>query len=155
MIQRIQSLYLLLTTIVSGLFLNGKILVFQNQIDSETILSFNGIYQKIPGDGTEIIGKMIPITIISAIIPLLSFFTIFLFKRRKLQIRFTLAILVLELFLILATVLYSLNIVRMNSYSVTAGINVIFPILAILFTLLAYRGIKRDEDLVRSYDRLR
>lgn len=35
------------------------------------------------------------------------------------------------------------------------GLGVIMPLLALVFSLLAFRGIKRDDKLVRSADRLR
>ena len=34
-------------------------------------------------------------------------------------------------------------------------ISIIFPVVSIVFTFLAYRGIRKDELLVRSYERLR
>ena len=44
---------------------------------------------------------------------------------------------------------------EMPEAHVSYGIGAYLPVVAIAFLLLAFRGIKKDEDLVKSIDRLR
>ena len=85
------------------------------------------------------------VTALSAII------TIFLFKKRKIQIRICYAMI---LSLVLAYIIYLF--VNFGSLSLT-GMNYtfLFPFIAIIFVFLALQGIKKDEKLIRSLDRLR
>ncbi|HUU99689.1 MAG TPA: DUF4293 family protein, partial [Bacteroidales bacterium] len=84
MIQRIQSIYLLLTTIMSVLFLKGSFLRFINNAGSELAIDFMGINQMNNEKGFELVEQMIPLTVIFILIPLISFLAIFLFKKRRL-----------------------------------------------------------------------
>lgn len=155
MIQRIQSLYLLLTAIVSGLFLNGGFLSIINNQGSEEILKFSGVYQKTGEEGFDIIGRMIPVTVISLLIPFLALVTIFLFKNRKHQIKFTLILLILEILLIASGAYFAISLVQSNPSSVVPEMNFFFPFVEIILTFLAFIGIRKDDVLIKSYDRLR
>jgi len=155
MIQRIQSLYLFLTTIVSGLFLKGSFLSFINYNGSESFMRFTGIYRSTGETVSELIGRMVPVTVISLLIPLISFLAIFFFKKRSLQMKITLVLLILEVLLIITGSFYTIELVKSNSFSVIPELNTFFPFLEIIFTFLAYIGIRKDEMLIKSYDRLR
>ena len=41
------------------------------------------------------------------------------------------------------------------SMMVTYKLPLVFPLISAVLTFLAYRGIKKDDELVKSYDRLR
>ena len=86
-----------------------------------------------------------------AVVAISLIITIFLFKKRKLQIGICYAMI---LSLVLAYVIYLF--VNFGSLSFT-GMNYtfLFPFIAIIFIFLALRGIKKDEKLIRSLDRLR
>jgi 4-hydroxybenzoate polyprenyltransferase len=80
----------------------------------------------------------------------LVFLTIFLFKKRKLQIWLC----VLAFFL--QVVLLFLYFTQIQSF--TQGVyalTAVLPIFSILFLLLAAMAIKKDEKLVKNSDRLR
>jgi hypothetical protein len=53
----------------------------------------------------------------------------------------------------LSTLSFPLNLSYLQDYDFRYTI--FFPLIAMLFTYLAIRGIKKDEKLVRSTDRLR
>lgn len=155
MIQRIQSVYLLLTTIVSCLFLAGGFLIISNYQGYETFMRFSGVYQKSVDTELILIAGMIPLTVISLLIPLISFITIFLFRKRNLQIKLTIILLVLEILLILTGVFYAVKLVQSSPATLSPELNFFFPFLEIILTFLAYTGIRKDEVLIKSYDRLR
>lgn len=137
MIQRIQTLYMILVAAVAG----GLSFVF-NLYALE--------------DGTEIYAKddvvYLGLFMGSAVLALI---TIFLYKNRKLQF-------VLNRFNILChLILLGIFVYRMLNLSggideiSEKGIGVILPLISIVLLVLANRAIKKDEDLVKSVDRLR
>ena len=143
MIQRIQTIYLLLASAVSG----GLIFVFNLwSTIKQKVLALDLISKD------EISYKVIPILfLVSAII---TFVTIFLFKDRKLQ--FVLGRVSILINLILLGLLIYLSLTLSGEAAVSEkGIGMFLPVLAILLIVLANKAIKKDEDLVKSVDRLR
>jgi len=134
MIQRIQSLYLLLTALVAALFFNGEYFTFLSS--SNTVMKWT-------------------ISVLAVIIPILSMILIFLFSKRKTQLTLTKTLIVLIVIFIGATCYYSFCLI--SKYNVSFGLwgKTVIPLVQLLLAILAYLGIKRDEDLVKSYDRLR
>jgi uncharacterized membrane protein YsdA (DUF1294 family) len=90
--------------------------------------------------------------ILTAGVGLLAFISIFLFKNRKLQFRLTIIAIIVSL---INLVLYFTGIRKFvpgeSNYDLTAILAIIVPVL--LF--MAARGIRKDEKLVKSLDRLR
>ncbi|TXD47954.1 DUF4293 domain-containing protein [Polaribacter sp. IC073] len=143
MIQRIQSVYLLLASLISGVLIFvfnlwesiGKDIFAIDLLKSESYLL-----------------KVIPVLfLVSAIF---AFVAIFIFKNRKLQ--FVVGRLTILINLILLGLLIYVSLTLPGEASVSEkGIGMFIPILAILLVVLANKAIKKDEDLVKSVDRLR
>jgi hypothetical protein len=143
MIQRIQSIYLLIVGILSGgltfvlnLWSTPKAKVFS--LDLFAAESF--------------LGKVVPVLFfISA---LLAIITIFLFKNRKLQFVLGRLNILTNLFLLGVLVYLSLTLSGEAAVS-EKGIGMFLPVIIIVLLVLANKAIKKDEDLVKSVDRLR
>ncbi|MBG0859198.1 MAG: DUF4293 domain-containing protein [Bacteroidales bacterium] len=155
MIQRIQTVYLLLTILTSGLFLTGSFLEFRNDTGELIKITFMGIYRSVGGNGFELALKLIPMTVLILLIPLLSAVTVFLYKKRKLQLKAASVIIVIAIVLIILTVYYVFIVISRFKVDLVMTIKMFLPVVIMLFAILAFRAIKKDEDLVRSYDRLR
>ena len=155
MIQRIQTVYLLLTILTSGLFLTGSFLEFRNDTGELIKITFMGIYRSVGGNGFELTLKLIPMTVLILLIPLLSAVTVFLYKKRKLQLKAASVIIVIAIVLIILTVYYVFIVISRFKVDLVMTIKMFLPVVIMLFAILAFRAIKKDEDLVRSYDRLR
>jgi Domain of unknown function (DUF4293) len=155
MIQRIQSLYLLLTTLFSVLFLNGSFLKLIDSEGSRIIVNFTGIYKASGDKGFDLIEKLLPLSVIFILIPVISVLAIFLYRNRKLQFKITLILILVSIVLILISTYYGISIVNSYHASFVPGIKMFIPFLILVFAILAYRGIKKDEALVKSYDRIR
>ncbi len=84
----------------------------------------------------------------------LSLITIFLFKNRKLQFVLCRVNIILNLILLGLFVYHSLSLSGEVATS-EKGIGMFLPIFSIVFLVLANKAIKKDEDLVKSVDRLR
>lgn len=137
MIQRQQSLWLLLSTICAVL---SYILPFY----SGTRQGINGIEKAII-DATSTYALMI----LTGISLLLSLFTIFIYKNRKLQFRLCLGGILLSVLII---VLY---FVEIKNLSGSISLSSIFVFAILIGYLLAAVGIRKDEKLVKALDRLR
>ena len=144
MIQRIQSVYLLLATLISG----GLIFVFNlwiNELGSKffVIDSFS--------TGNVMLIVMAVLFFVSALI---SGITIFKFKNRQLQFVLGRLTILINFFLLGILVYFSQNLSGEIQVS-EKGIGLLIPIFTILLVVMANKAIKKDEELVKSVDRLR
>ena len=84
----------------------------------------------------------------------LSLISMFLFKNRKSQFMLGRLNIILNFFLLGLFVYQSLNVSGETNVS-EKGIGIFLPIISIVLLVLANKAIKKDEDLVKSVDRLR
>jgi hypothetical protein len=92
--------------------------------------------------------------VILLVVAVLAFGTIFLFKKRMLQIRLTIfsTILLIGYYATLVTFIFML---KEESMTFSPSWTVCLPLVAIILNWLAIRAIGKDEVLVKAYDRLR
>jgi hypothetical protein len=136
MIQRIQTLYLAVVAILSilaaffikSLAQNEESSIFELSVQMDRITFF-----------------------IAAIFAVIS---IFLYKKRINQFIVNRLNIILNLFLLGFFVYRSLKLSGESLLS-QKGIWIIVPLISIVLLILANKAIKRDEDLVKSVDRLR
>ena len=136
MIQRIQTLYLFLAAAISA----GLIFVFHLWTNAEGAKVF-------ALDNYTYLGLFLG----SALLSLIS---IFRFKNRKSQFILGRLNIVLNFILLGIFVTQSLNLSGETNVS-EKGIGILLPIFSIVCLALANKAIKKDEDLVKSVDRLR
>lgn len=144
MIQRIQSIYLLVATVLSG----GLIFILNlwvNEQGNEFLVmdAFNS--------GNVLLVTMAVLFFVSA---LLTFIAIFQFKNRKLQFVFGRLTILVNFFLVGILVYFAQNLSGEIHVSVK-GIGLLIPIVTIVLAVAANKAIKKDEELVKSVDRLR
>jgi hypothetical protein len=141
MIQRIQTLYLLLAAVF-------PVLLFVFPI---YVIHFDHKGSWLP-KGLDLSTKHYidtPLILVCVLLPLLI---VFLYKNRKLQARLCgINIVLLAIFQLL--LLCSPDI--FDYRNVSPGVGLFTPAAALLFTILALRAIRKDEALVRSADRIR
>lgn len=136
MIQRIQSVFLLVVALL------GALLPIW-------------IYLWINAEGNEVFAKAELVAIISFYLSAaLAIIAILLFKNRQNQFVINRLNMILNLFLLGFFVYRSLNLSGETLVS-EKGIGMLIPVFSIVFLVLANRAIKKDEDLVKSVDRLR
>ncbi len=155
MIQRIQSVYLLLTSLLSVLFLKGDILTFKKEAGTDIVMNLMGAFQHSATGSLDKIQNQIPVPVTLLAILLLSLAAIFFYRKRKLQMKLTLVVIAFNIAFIAILLFYTLTIINNNQAILVKGYKMFIPLLMLLFEILAYRGIRKDEALVKSYDRLR
>jgi len=131
MIQRIQSIYLLVAAI-SMTLISFKVPVYNL---NETLFMAQ--------DDT----KIFVLTIVGAIFSLLG---LFMFKNRKFQMK------LIRLMVLIQMIIGVRIFMLFNKFEVVLNNSFLFLLAFTLIALImAYRGVKKDDDLVRSVDRIR
>lgn len=141
MIQRIQSLWLLLAAIATGLLY--KLPIYGGVLNTGTTKDLH-------------VGQSYLLFIVTAVLVVFPLISIFLFKNRSKQKQ------LIWLTLLLNAVFVGLvwmqvddfaaaNHFSSSVYKIGAGL----PIISIILLLLAWSGIRKDEKLIKSADRLR
>ncbi|HPR32620.1 MAG TPA: DUF4293 domain-containing protein [Prolixibacteraceae bacterium] len=152
MIQRIQTFYLALGLILLGLM---AALPWGELISGEQLYSFSikGIVHTQSG---QMIQSAVHLLVFWVIILLLQLVAIFLYKKRVLQMRFSLYnILIMIGFVIVAWLFARSAAKNLDQGVVHYQLVLIFPLVVAVLNYLAIRAIGRDEALVRSIDRIR
>lgn len=152
MIQRIQTIYLLFAVVLTAIACFSPVLLFEgNGLWQQ--LTFSGLMQ-VEGEGYVLVERNLFYSLYALIIPLISFVTIVLFKKRMVQIRLCVfnLILMIGYYVMLAVAVYGYT-KRGMDWEVTYKAS--FHIISAVFTYLALRAIGKDEALVRSLNRLR
>lgn len=153
MIQRIQSIYLLLAAASMLAIYNIKLATF-SQEDGVWNYFITGI-ESISDTSVINIATMpvLALTILSAVLFLIA---IFLYTNRKLQIKIALfGGMISLLFYPIALIYFWYGRGAVEATSTTIGAAVAFPIVAFILSLMAVKSIKKDEALIKSMDRIR
>jgi hypothetical protein len=144
-----------MTTLIPLLFLNGSFLKFINNEGTRYAINYRGLGQLTEDNKFELIRTMVPLSVMLALIPLVSLIVVFLFRYRRVQLRLTFTLIILSVLLVAATAYYGISVIQNYEVSLVPGYKMFLPLIILIFTLLAYRGIRKDEELVKSYERLR
>ncbi|PZX94126.1 DUF4293 domain-containing protein [Flavobacterium aquariorum] len=137
MIQRIQTVYLILTFLAVGV-LPFIFPLWTLSDGKDYFFMQNQFYVILFGLSTAI-----------------TIYSIISFKKRQTQFVANRLNIVLNLILLGLFVYHSLNLSGETLVVSEKGIGMFLPILAIISLVLANKAIKKDEDLVKSVDRLR
>lgn len=137
MIQRIQTVYLLIALVILGAL--PFVFPLFTMSDGKEFRFMNDSFY------TVLFGLSTTLTLIS----------IMYFKKRQHQFVLNRLTIILNLILLGLFVYRSLNLSGETIQVSEKGIGMFLPIVAIVFLALANRAIKKDEDLVKSADRLR
>ncbi len=136
MLQRIQTVYM----IVSMLCIGGLYGWFPSVVDAAGVVVIER--------SEPLVFGLIFASIALAVISILTF------KKRQLQFVLNRLNIILN-FVLLGVFVYRSLTLSGETLVSEKGIGVLLPIISIVFLVLANKAIKRDEDLVKSVDRLR
>jgi hypothetical protein len=138
-IQRIQSVYLLLVTILMAIYSFSDVVLVKTIAES---------FEKI-----RLYDLSLVAFILSLLVTLLSFVTILKFKSMKLQIALCSVniMLVLTQLVVMVVDALGLTTVQFDQFLLSNSL----PLLSVFFLVLSISSIKRDMKLLSSYDRLR
>ncbi len=153
MIQRIQSVYLFLAFLLVASLFFYPLATFLTATGDSIILDV--IALKSFENGVNVEMSAYPLAVLSGILVLLIIGIIFLYKKRMLQARLSVIVMILLAGLGGMIYLYASMSAEKLSLPVTYTMVDVFPIVAIVLVFMARRRIIMDEALVKSYDRIR
>jgi len=153
MIQRIQSLYLLMAAILNSLLF---IFPLNEMISSNHILTISvlGIFEQTDNQAT-LIADLFPLLAINVVSLLLSLISIFLYKNRKAQMRLTIYNSIINLSIALLALFYASQIASIHNINLGFSIGLMFPFIGAFLSFIAFKAIKKDDNLIKSVDRIR
>jgi len=137
MIQRIQSIWLLFAAVCVFLTLKFSTYVGTNK-DLIPSTFLNGV-------------ATLPLIFVTLAVGILTLITIFLYKNRKLQLRLTILAVLMEAGLVFLYYNEIQTFIGKGTFSITA----ILHVAVIVFLILAARGIRSDNKLIKDSNRLR
>ena len=162
MIQRRQTIFMLLSAIVSALLFFMPLASFNagGNVMKFTIFGIQNPIETI-SLSTTYTWPLVVLTILMTLVPLV---TIFLYKKRELQVRLCrIAMLLTVIFIGLVFLYYENDLTKViaavegDEYQLDVAyfIGMAMPLVSLILDILAIRGIKKDIELLKSIDRLR
>jgi FtsH-binding integral membrane protein len=154
MIQRIQTIYLVIAAFLLVLMFSHPLA----QIIVSEKLYLTLWHHKIISPDNELYAPVStwPVTVLLSVIVFIEVLTIFLYKRRQLQIRLCIFNLLL-MFGLVGLIYYFTKTTLSNMEGVKSVFlwPIVCPMIAIILNYLALKAIQKDDNLVRSYERIR
>jgi hypothetical protein len=152
MLQRIQTIYFFIAFVISMLFM----FVPLASIGDELIVLSDSVLLK----GEVLATNHLPVWLYIGIPCICSFFIVMCFvtyKNRPVQMKLSAASLLLSaVWAVLSFIqLDKIRLHEMPEGQISYSFGSYIPVIVIAFLILGLRGVKKDEDLVRSVDRLR
>ncbi len=140
MLQRVQSIYL-----TAGLICTGLLFYFTLRNGKETS-SFSSLEAN----------SNLYLSLLLSLIGSIQLINIFLFRNRKIQLKFCFTSILLAVgYTSFFFILFKQENKVLTNFSSETQWAIILPLLIILLTYLAMRSIRKDEELIRSTNRLR
>ncbi len=158
MIQRIQSIFLLLAILALGLMAYFSIANFYSNTAIYTLNVLH--FTSLTPDAVIPFPQwfFIPVTATVALIVLLDVIALFSFKKRIRQIKLIQVAIFLNVVFIVGILFYyipEIEKVTKTQVDYHKAIGIYLPLVSLIFNVLAQRFVRKDEALVRSADRLR
>jgi hypothetical protein len=152
MIQRIQTVYLLIASLLLGFMVQQPIASFIIDDKVYNLMSYKFVAE---ADAKDVIFYNYPLMVLIVVASILAFVTIFFFKKRRLQMRLTIFNILITIGIYPMIYYYYLQASAIKKLEFVFNYPVLFPLFAIIFLLLAFMGIRRDELVIQSLNRIR
>ena len=156
MLQRIQSVYLFVSSLALGLMFAFPVSNYYGEFHTLR-LNLLKVENLVPGSEDVFHPYFtLPLAVFVCLICVLTVFSIFKFKNRKIQLKVLKISILLNIVLIVGIFfIYSKLILSQINVDEEYSISAFLPLFSLVFLVMAFRGVKKDEDLIRSTDRLR
>lgn len=152
-IQRLQTLFLLIAAILMGCFTFLSLGQFQTEAYSLNFTTMGIVQEGVTTGGVrfETINTwyLFAVSLLTAVLPLLA-----IFQFKKMDLQKTLCLVEVFLLFVLMGSVASVGYFALD-VACSWSIQIIAPVLAVIFVLMARKRIIKDQKLLRSADRLR
>ncbi|NVN95208.1 MAG: DUF4293 domain-containing protein [Bacteroidetes bacterium] len=147
MLQRIQTVYLMLAFIASALlFTKLPIAIFPFPNGGDIPFIILGKYEVI---------NILPLILLNGALALLCFISVCLYGNRPLQFRLTMIGFLINVIFIIAIFFTADNMQNQVKVEAQYKLGAILPLISMVLLILASKAIRKDEKLVKAADRLR
>lgn len=151
MIQRIQSIFFLITAILMAVTVCSPLVVVGDSTSPEGVVTFFS-YGMQGSAGVVNTWGVLTFAVLGAVLPFIS---IFLYKKRKLQLKLG-RITSLLLVLFYVTFFVYFNSLLGGEFPLgNVKYGMMLPIIALVFNILAVLNVRKDEKLIQSLNRIR
>lgn len=154
MIQRIQTLYLLVAALLVAALFFVPFAELTGKDGANYLFNISGIIVK-NSDSIKSLDNAWPVLVLVCLSLLMEIISIFLFKNRITQIRISYISIFLLLGLKVLMYYYTWSSNNIPTGGLHTKIFAALPLIAAIFVFLAIRNIRKDENLVKSIDRIR
>lgn len=152
MLQRSQTLFLLGAFILSLLLLTGPITRFTLE-GSEFVLRHSGLFD---AEGNKLGVATWPLSAILIVVGVLAFLNIFFYRHRMRQIRIAIFLILLNAGMLGMMFFYTYLAKNQLEGAITLHQwRFIVPPISMILLYFAFRRIRRDELLLKAFDRIR
>lgn len=152
MLQRVQTLYLLGVFVLAILMLTGSIADFSTE-SGVLSMKHSGIYNQ-AGEKLEL--ATWPLSFFFIAVSILSFLNIFSYKNRIRQMRLCIFLILLSVGMVGIMLYYTwVTGTKFESTQTLYQWRFVIPPICIVLLYLAFRGIRKDELMVKAYERIR
>jgi len=154
MIQRIQSIYILVAAVLLVLLYCSPFA----EVDCGNLCVGITAFHLSPSVEGLSKAAMVPLALVVSLTIVLCLIALFTFKNRQRQMQLTKICIYMQIVVFASMAAYVVAVSRaigINKWSINMDLTTILPVINIVLLVMAYRGIKKDDDLVKSADRLR
>lgn len=152
MIQRIQTIYLLIAVVLSVVCLCMQVGALTD--GDGTVTGMYNLFLAYPNGAKNFVTW--PLFVVLLLSAAIALYAIFMYANRMLQLRFCLfSMLLIVGWYILYAVYAHLLLPDSSAAAFSPSVAAVFPLVSILMLFLARRAIFADEELVRAADRIR
>jgi len=152
MLQRPQTLYLLGVFIIFLFLLTGPVALFTLD-GAEYILKHSGVFEE---EGERLAVDTWPLSVFFILVITLAFLNIFFYRNRIRQMRICIFMILLCAGMV-GIIFYYIWVARnhLEGAQTLHKWRIVIPPIAMILLYLAFRRIRKDELLVKAYDRIR
>ena len=152
MLQRKQTLFILVAFVLSVLLFTGPISIITIE-GGEIYFKHSGAVTR---SGEDLNVSTVPLTIYIAIVATLTFFSIFSYKNRVRQMRILLFLMIFSAGMVGLIFYYIKYIqIKFDGLQNIFQWRIIIPPIMLILLYLAFKGVQKDELMVKAYDRIR
>lgn len=157
MIQRIQSVYMLLSVVACVVCLASPVGVFTATTGEEANL-YNLWLSVFNGSTGEVVHKLTPWVAGFALLALAATFTllnIFIYTRRTLQMRTLLWCMFVLVGYYIVDGIFVWRLCQEHGFNFRPTVFAALPLVSLILDYMAFASVRKDDDLVKSLERLR
>jgi hypothetical protein len=158
MIQRIQSVFLFIAALAGVLLFFFPVATFYDELQGNYRFLITGIESMDPSPKMQFsFWFTSPLWIIDSASVIMSVVILVLYKNRIMQLRLVAFNILFNILLIILIFLFYTNKIQEYTHIEASyrQAGIFFPLISLLFLVLANRSIRKDEAKVRAADRLR